>query len=423
MAIAADLTTGNDDALIYVLNETTNTLSSLRVDWAAGLITKEHGQIPTLLGPDQMTLSERIGEELFEDSSRTQTAGNFNNSCGSCHFEGNADGNVWQRPAGPRTTMPVYGGSLLTGLILWKGVRINMGETGPMFGGENGGHGIFTDAEQQGLIDYHEVIPVPLNPNVDPVTGDYSVNAAMGKDLFFGTDETGANPNQRHAGCFNCHADKDAVTLEVRGYTLDFLDPQLTSTPGALETLDPLCFSLQENIVQTNIRNVNSSVNSDGQDADLLPDVDRNGDGFSDLETYTPLNPDTSDDFTRDDPNGYLCPQDGIPGNPQKLFTRSPEHFSIPTKLGVFSTGPYMHDHVVASLRTLLDPASQQTDPVYGHPSYPGIQKFWNEFHDIRGNESLVAGSSKVQVTLKTIPEGSTIGADVQALLEYISSL
>ena len=90
-----------------------------------------------------MTTSELIGAELFEDSSRAQTAGNFNNSCESCHFEGGADGNVWQRPDGPRSTMPVWGGSFLTGLILWKGVRINMGETGPMFAGENGGLGVF----------------------------------------------------------------------------------------------------------------------------------------------------------------------------------------------------------------------------------------------------------------------------------------
>ena len=53
---------------------------------------------------------------------------------------------MWQRPAGPRTTMPVYGGSLATGLILWKGVRLNMGETGPMFGGENGGTGVLNDS-------------------------------------------------------------------------------------------------------------------------------------------------------------------------------------------------------------------------------------------------------------------------------------
>src|SRR4030095_13660140 len=156
-----DPTTNNEDALLYVMNELTRTVSVLRIDWAANTIVQEHAQIPTLLNPDHYTVSQRLGEELFEDASRGQTTaahgtiGEFNNSCASCHFEGGEDGNVWQRPAGPRSTMPVYGGSIATGLILWKGVRLNMGETGPMFGGENGGGGVFTDVEQQGLIDYH----------------------------------------------------------------------------------------------------------------------------------------------------------------------------------------------------------------------------------------------------------------------------
>ena len=153
------------------MNETSRTLSSLRIDFDAGTIAQEAPQIPTVLGADQMTLSQRMGQELFEDASRAQTAGNFNNSCHSCHFEGGADGNVWQRPAGPRSTMPVYGGSPLTGLILWKGVRLNLGETGPMFAGENGGTGVFTEPEQQALIDYHAIIPTPLNRTWTPSRG------------------------------------------------------------------------------------------------------------------------------------------------------------------------------------------------------------------------------------------------------------
>lgn len=179
MVLVEDPVTTNDDALLYIINETTRTLSTLRVDYAAGVISQEAAQITTVLGTDKMTLSQRMGQELFEDASRSQTAGNFNNSCGSCHFEGGADGNVWQRPAGPRSTMPMYGGSLLTGLILWKGVRLNLGETGPMFGGENGGTGVLTDTEQQALVDYHEIIPVPLNPNLDPATGDYSALSTL----------------------------------------------------------------------------------------------------------------------------------------------------------------------------------------------------------------------------------------------------
>ncbi len=419
MALVPDPSTANDDALLYVINENSRTLSSLRVDFAAGTIAQEHAQIATVLGPDLMTASQQAGQELFEDASRVQTAGNFNNSCGSCHFEGGADGNVWQRPNGPRSTMPVYGGSLLTGLILWKGVRLNMGETGPMFGGENGGSGAFGDAEQQALTDYHAIIPVPLNPNLDPVTGEYSSLAALGKDLFFGTNDTGLNPSLRHAGCASCHPDDDGIG-NARGYTADFVNPLLTGGE-TLGSLDPNCFSLRPNIVAANIRNVNSAVNVDGN-MDMMPDVDRNADGISDVETYVPMNTDKDDDFTRDDGNSYDCPDAMGPGGLRE-FGRSAAEFSIPTKLGVFSTGPYFHDHVIASLRTLLDPAAQQTDPTYGDASFPGVQKFLNEFHDIRGDGSIVPNSSKVQITLQTLASGSTVQDDVEALLAYIESL
>ena len=422
MALVDHPDTVNDDGLLYVVNESTRTLSVMRIDWATNVIQLIGKQIPLLLGADQMTTSEVIGQELFEDASRAQTAGNFNNSCASCHFEGGADANIWQRPAGPRTTMPVYGGPLLTGLILWKGVRLNMGETGPMFGGENGGDGLMSDAEQQGLIDYHKIIPVPLNPNLDPVTGAYSPTAALGEDLFFGTNNTGLNPTLRHAGCASCHPDQDDMTLEARGYTTDFIDPLLTDDHLGLESLDPLCVSLQENVVAMNIRNVNSGVNVD-LDGDGVPDDDRNLDGYSDIETYVPLNPDTSDDFTRDDTNGYLCPEGGIAGSPLKTFLRSPDLFSVPTKLGVFSTGPYFHDHSAASLRAVVDPGSQVSDPVFGNPAYPGLQKFFNEFHDLRGHEDMVTGASKVQVTLQTLASGSTFDADIEAILAYIASL
>ena len=418
MTLVSDASTTNDDALLHIINETSRTLSTLRVDWLTGAISQEAAQISTVQGPDVMTLSQRLGQEIFEDASRAQTTGNFNNSCGSCHFEGGADGNVWQRPAGPRSTMPVYGGSLLTGLILWKGVRLNMGETGPMFGGENGGHGLFSDAEQQALVDYHGIIPVPLNPNLDPVTGDYSTTAALGKDLFFGTNDTGLNPSLRNAGCASCHPDADITGLEPRGYTADFLNPLLTAGE-TLGSLDPSCFSLQPNIVAANIRDVNSGVNVD-DDNDGFPDIDRNADGISDIESYIPMNVDDDDDFTRDDPNSYLCPD---PMGGLRSFARPSQEFSIPTKLGVFSTGPYFHDHSIASLRTVLDPAAQIADPQYGDPSFPTLNKFLNEFHDIRGDGSVVPNSSKVQVTLQTLANGSTVEDDVEALLAYIESL
>ncbi len=425
-------TPNNDDANLYVINELTRTLSVLRIDFLTGTIQKMRDMIPTHQGADAVTLSERIGHELFEDASRPQTSGNFNNSCSSCHFEGGDDGNVWQRGAGPRSTMPMYGGTLGTGLILWKGVRINNGETGPMFGGENGGTGIFTDAEQQGLVDFHNRLAVPLNPNLDPVTGAYSTTAALGKDLFFGLNTTGLNPTLRAAGCAVCHPDVETNPGSFPGprfYTADFLDPALTSGE-MLETLDPDCFSLRENIVAPNVRNVNSGVDVD-VDNDTFPDVDRNVDGYSDLETYVPMNTDKEDDFRRDDPNSYPCPcdpqTDGScdPQNPFRLFTRLSTHFSIPTKLGVWSTGPYFHDHVIFSLRALVDPDSQVLSPIYGSPAfplqtpYPGLNKVFNDVHDVRGHEQFAQGASKVQLTLQS----TNVDADIEAILAYIQSL
>jgi YVTN family beta-propeller protein len=417
--VAADAATNNNDALVHVINEGTRTLSRLRVDWTTGVITKEGAQVATVLGPDVKSLSQRVGQELFEDASRPQTAGNFNNSCASCHFEGGADGNVWQRPAGPRSTMPVFGGTLGTGLILWKGVRLNMGETGPMFGGENGGNGVLSDAQQQGLVDYHEVIPVPLNPNLDPVTGALTAQAALGQDLFFGTNATGLNPTGRNAGCAVCHPKFDVLTQTVRSFTADFIDPPLLTQGENLEAYDPYCNPLKENIVGINIRNINSGANVD-EDNDGFPELDRNFDGFNDLETYAIMNVDNDDDFTRDDANSYLCPDDPFgPPLPLKLFTRPPGKFSIPTKLGAFTSGPYFHDHVGSSLRALLDPSSQTTDPKYGNPTYPKMQKFFNEFHDIRGHNDFVPQASKVQTNLQSTNKD----ADIDAILAFIQSL
>jgi hypothetical protein len=430
MAIVADTTTGNDDALVYVINELTRTLSVLRVSWSTGLILAEGDQIPTLLGGDLFTLSERLGEELLEDASRGQTTGapgtigEFNNSCYSCHFEGGEDANVWQRPNGPRSTMPFYDGTLMTGLMLWKGVRLHLGETGPMFGGENGGHGILSDDEQQALIDAHERIPVPLNPHLDPVTGGLTPLAQIGEDLFFGTNNTGLNPDLRAAGCAECHPRQDAATLAPRGFTADFLDPNLTSGEN-LQRMDPFCFSLQGNLLTINLRNVNSGVDVD-LDGDGFPDPDRNADGYVDIETYTPMNTDKDDHFVRDDPNSYLCPSDpSNPGSPPKLFLRNLRDFSIPTKLGVFSSSPYFHDHSAYSLRMVLDPGAQAIDPVYGSPAfptqppYPGLNKFFNEFHDVRGHEQIVQGASKVQLNLQS----TNVDADIEAILAFIRSL
>ncbi len=430
MALADDGSTPQDDSLVYVMNELTRTLSVLRVGWTTGTIIMEKAQIPTLLNADQMTVSQRLGDELFEDASRAQTTGapgtvgEFNNSCASCHFEGGEDGNVWQRPAGPRSTMPVYGGSLGTGLILWKGVRFNMGETGPMFGGENGGTGILTDAEQQALIDNHRVIPVPLNPNRDAVTGNLTPLAALGRDLFLGDNATGLNPNMRRAGCADCHPAQLGGT-SPSGFTMDTLIADYTDTPDGFVVNDPDCFQLKENIVGINVRDVNSGSNIDF-DGDGFPDPDRNVDGFSDVETYTPMNADGDDDFQRDDDNSWPCPTGGVFGNPKITFTREMRAFSIPTKLGVFASGPYFHDHVALSLRTLVDPSAQESSPIYGTPAYPaimgplpGLKKMFNEFHDLRGHEDFVQGASKVQINLQSPNKD----ADIDAILAFIQSL
>jgi len=424
MAVVDDASTLADDALVYVTNELTRTLSVLRVDWSTGVIVKEHDQIPTHAGRDIYTLSVRRGNELFEDASRPQTSGNFNNSCASCHFEGGEDANVWQRPAGPRSTMPMYGGTLATGLILWKGVRLNSGETGPMFGGENGGHGLFADDEQQALVDYHETISVPLNPSLDPLTGQLSSVAELGRDLFHATNDTGLNPTLRSAGCVVCHQTSDPGTGAARAFTRDFVHPQL-SGGEMLGILDPTCFSLQENIVAAKVTNVNSGANIDG-DGDGFPDLDRNSDGYHDPETYAVMNVDGDDDFTRDDPNSYPCLTDPLdPTSPKKVFTREARIFSIPTKLGVWSSAPYFHDHSAFSLRMVVDPEAQALSSIYGSPAFPGLQpypglnKFFNEFHDVRGHEQFVQGASKVQINLQS----TNVQSDIEALLAYITSI
>jgi len=424
---------GTSRANVYIINEVNRTLSCLQVDFSSGAIVSTSSQIRTLTGGDEMTFSARLGLEIFEDASRAQTTGDFNNSCASCHFEGGEDANVWQRPAGPRSTMPVYGGTLGTGLLLWKGTRLHMGETGPMFGGENGGDGIFTDEEQIALIDYHEEIPFPLNPNLDPVTGDLTPLAQLGRDLFFATNDTGLNPTLRHAGCAECHITEETDPGSLPGprlYTADFINPLITQQPH-LELWDPDCFSLRENIVQVNIRNVNTGANVD-MDNDGVPDPDRNLDGYPDIETYVVQNADGEDGFRRDDPNSYPCPCDPAfdptcdPANPFRHFGREATHFSIPTKLGVFGTPPYFHDHGPLSLRALIDPEIQTSgDPVYGDAAYAdgisraGLMKNFNEFHDVRGHEEFVVSVSKVQQDLMS----TNVDADIEAILAFIESL
>jgi hypothetical protein len=145
------------------------------------------------------------------------------------------------------------------------------------------------------------------------------------------------------------------------------------------------------------------------------------------------MNVDGQSDFERDDPNSYDCPCDpAVDPNCDavthlRIFTRSALAFSIPTKLGVFASGPYFHDGVAYSLRALVDPDTQALDPVYGSPAfpgltpYPGLNKIFNDVHDCRGHEQFVAGASKVQQTLQSTP--ATIDGDIAAILAYIQAL
>jgi len=450
-----DPATGNDDSIVSIVNEVSRTLSVLRVDWLTGVITQEKSQIGLLAGADKKTLSERTGIELFEDASRAQTAGRFNNSCGSCHFEGGDDRVAWARPAGPRSTMPLYGGIGASGRLLWKSVRLHLGETGPMFGGENGGTGIFTDAERQSLIDVHEDFAVPLNPSIDESTGQLTAAAARGQDLFFGTNNAGFNPTGRSAGCAECHAIEelsDPFGETERFFTIDKLASVLTDDPNGVENLDPNCTQLAQNVSQAaGFRDVNTAVNID-EDFMGGADPDRNLDGIIDIESYEPQNPDTDDDFGRDDPNSWLCPVDGVDEmGPLKTFLRTGRSFSVPTKLGVFASGPYFHDHVASSLRALLDPALQadqsvivdydrdgnpanDTHPLfskYSDGTFPTLNKIFNDVHDIRGNELFVASQSKVQLTLVSASEAivqgvstqAQIDADIEEILAFIQSL
>ena len=141
---------------------------------------------------------------------------------------------------------------------------------------------------------------------------------------------------------------------------------------------------------------------------------------------------DTDDDFKRDDANSYQC--DCTPGSfgcdtdGRRIFTRDKRVFSIPTKLGVFSTGPYFHDHAAFSLRTLIDPEAQSLDPTYGTPAYglgatplPGLNKIFNEEHDVLGHTSM-GGISDVQLTLQS-GSPTQARADLEALLAFINSL
>ncbi|MFN0206660.1 MAG: YncE family protein [Planctomycetota bacterium] len=392
--LISDFDVRNDLAKLYINNEISRDVARDIVNFTTGVVGATQSVIALIPpGNDMFTLSERIGAELFADGSRDQTTGNFSVSCESCHYEGGEDGNVWQRDNGPRSTIPMYGGIRRTGLLLWKGNRMNLGETGPMFGGENGGTGIFTDAEQEGLTDYHNKIAVPLNPNL--VNSQLSVDAAIGRDLYFGIDDTGSNPLFRNSNCASCHP-IILPTGEPAWFTNDQM--KLLDTNFDMAHQDP-CLSLKESINGESVQDVNSGVNLEDDFGVTI--IDRNNDTISDIEGYNPANIDKTGDFTRDDPNSIDCDDPGNPGNPL-VFTRQAGKFNIPTKMGVLFTSPYFHDHAVGSLRAVLDPLSQ---------TFPPLNKLRNTQHDLRG--------TNVQQFLSS----SNINDDIELLLKFMQSL
>jgi len=384
----------NDSAGLLVNNETSRDLGILKVSYSTGVVGNPSGTLHSYIAPgsDLFTQPEIVGEEIFADASRSQTTGDFNNSCESCHFEGGEDGSVWARPNGPRSTIAMYGGIRRTGLLLWKAGRVNVGETGPMFGGENGGTGAFTDAEQEGLIAYAEKLPVPLNPNI--VNGQLSADAKFGRDLFFGIDDTGLNPTFRNSNCASCH-----VTQFPSGDPGWFTNDQIKILdPNFDQAHQDPCIVLRDSIMGESMQNVNSGVNL-FDTGGLI--VDRNGDGISDVESYTPMNADADGSFTRDDPNSVLCDSLINPGTPQ-VFGREDAKFNVPTKMGVLFTGPYFHDHAVRDIRSMIDPLSQP---------FPVLNKLRNTQHDLRG--------TNVQQFLSS----TNVDDDINAMIKFVRSL
>ena len=81
LGIALHEEPGTDRARVYIMNEVNRTVSHLEVDFANNAFAEASPQIKTLLTTDAMSFSERLGLEIFEDASRKETTGNFNNSC------------------------------------------------------------------------------------------------------------------------------------------------------------------------------------------------------------------------------------------------------------------------------------------------------------------------------------------------------
>ncbi|HET6202498.1 MAG TPA: YncE family protein [Planctomycetota bacterium] len=400
LVVLDDPSSADNDAVVYVLNETSRDLSLLRANHDAGVIAKAVATNPSVVQIDRFTPAQKQGREIFADASRPVTSANFNNSCEVCHFEGNDDSTAWRRSVGPRSTPPMFGGIFATGTLAWKPLRKNLGEFFHVAGvGENGGTAALTAAEDEALVQWAETVPVPLNPN--RVNGALTPLALIGRDLYFGENATGFNPNLRSSGCVNCHPKVDPNPPNTTPFAFT-IDRVLLLDSGQDAAHQPLCDVMPENLLGQAFANVNSGVNLD-LNGDGVPDLDRNGDGILDLESYTPLDPDKDLSFTIP---GCTTSDPSDPNFPLRTYTRGAKFFTVPTKLGVFATGPYFHDHGLRTLRAVVDPSSQ---------SNPYTGKVRNTQHDVRGSD--------VQVNLQTLANGSTFDFDVDAILAFIESL
>jgi hypothetical protein len=94
----------------------------------------------------------------------------------SCHFEGGEDGNVWQRPVRPaqHDARCTAAATWARASILWKGQRLQHGRDRPdVRRRERRERCVLSDTEQDALDRVPRAqLPVPLNPNLDPATGD-----------------------------------------------------------------------------------------------------------------------------------------------------------------------------------------------------------------------------------------------------------
>jgi DNA-binding beta-propeller fold protein YncE len=303
---------------LYVTNSTSHDVSVLRLDIDSGEFIPGWPRIPAVTD-DSFTAAERTGREMFMDATRLQTTSNFNGTCTMCHFDGLQDGLTWHFGEGPRRTISLAGGPLNFGLLFFKSKSTVMSTFAGGFRQHHGGNGQFKPTDFAGFTTWtNERVPLPLNPRK---IGGPTLSELRGRDLFFGENDAGFNPNARSAGCAECHP--------AGNFTFDTI----------FNPLDP-CISLQEN--KANLRDV-GTVDLDGV---LSDDIDL-----------------------------FLTEESCVDGQGQPVsFFRKKTEFGTPTKLGAFAVAPYFHTGAGLNLRATLDPLTTGMPP-----------QFVDTVHDLRG--------------------------------------